>query len=71
MLVRFLQSIYLINDELTTGHLWNSSRGCKLEMNIWLLRTSQRIIRRSTLFHTTTHIYCNGDFVHTLPMNYI
>ena len=68
---RFLQSNFLINEELTTGHAWNSSRCCKLEMNIWLFRTSQRIIRRWTLFHTSTHTYCNGDFVHTLPMNYI
>jgi hypothetical protein len=35
---RCLQSNYFINDELTTGHPWNSSRGCKLEMHIWLFR---------------------------------
>ena len=36
----FLQSNYLINDELTTGHPWSSSRGCKFGMDILLFRTS-------------------------------
>jgi hypothetical protein len=59
---RCLQSNYFINDELTTGHPWNSSRGCKLEMHIWWYK-------KVCAFSFMTYIYIMMNVVMGIARN--